>query len=171
MVDLRRCAWAQTDALLQHYHDHEWGQPPTTDAGWLEMITLEAFQAGLSWRTVLHKRANFRRAMADFRLTELASLDEVGVERLLSDPGLIRNRKKILATVENARIALDLVRAHGSLTDLLKQYAGVRHELLPYLCATFRFVGPTTAESIAYATGLLPAPHEDGCFLQQRQPS
>lgn len=158
----RRCAWV-TDEVLARYHDLEWGQQPDSDAGWLELIVLETFQAGLSWRTILHKRAAFCEAFADFAIDQVAAYDAAEIERLMTNPGIVRNRKKVAATVANARIAQELVCTHGSLAEFLVGLP--RETLTSTLQRTFRFVGPTTAESIAIAAGLLPVPHEPTCFL------
>lgn len=156
-----RCSWA-TDESLCSYHDDEWGQHPDSDARWFEFIVLETFQAGLSWRTILHKRAAFRQAFRNFDPEEVAAFGNPDFERLLADSMIVRNRKKIVAAVDNAKIACALVERHGALGAFL---TGLRpEEVLDVLCDTFRFVGRTTAESIAYATGLLPAPHDPTCW-------
>ena len=167
MSDARkRCNWAADD-LLSTYHDEEWGIRPTDDARWLEFVVLETFQAGLSWRTILHKRNAFRRAFVGFDPVRVASFEALDVERLLQDETIVRHRKKIEAAVENAKIAVALMAQHGSLDAWfhhLSQTTDSPEQLLDALCRQFRFVGRTTAESIAFATGLLPAPHEAVCW-------
>ena len=164
--DRTRCGWAVGDEEMARYHDEEWGSAPKSDDAWFEMIVLETFQAGLSWRTVLRKRSAFRRAFRGFSVNEVASFTEEDVARLLMDEGIVRNRQKIEAAVKNARIASDLIRTHGSLTDAF-QLAKEEGDILQYLSSTFVRVGRTTAESIAFATGLIPPPHEDSCFKAQ----
>ncbi|WP_067931843.1 DNA-3-methyladenine glycosylase I [Alicyclobacillus kakegawensis] len=160
-----RCAWATTD-LLAEYHDEEWGRPPTTDAGWLEMIILETFQAGLSWRVVLEKRQAMREAFGQFHPHRVAELTDEDVEHLLANPRLIRNRRKIKAAIANARIAQRLVREAGSLSHFFAELKQLSEETVyDQLQTTFVGVGPVTARSIAYATGLVTPPHEEGCWL------
>lgn len=164
MTDERiRCAWAVGDEELVRYHDDEWGTRPSSDEAWFEMIVLETFQAGLSWRTVLRKRTAFREAFRKFSVNDVALFSEEDVSRLMMDVGIIRNRQKIEAAVKNARIAADLIVQHGSLTNAFRN-AEHADEILQYLSSTFVRVGKTTAESIAFATGLIPPPHEDSCF-------
>ncbi|WDL98221.1 DNA-3-methyladenine glycosylase I [Alicyclobacillus sp. ALC3] len=157
-----RCRWV-TDAALAQYHDVEWGQRPATDADWFERVVLETFQAGLSWRTILLKRPAFRRGFAQFEVNRVAAFGEEDVARLMADPGIVRNRKKVESALQNARIAQSLIREYGSLGRFFTSLPV--SDLLRVLQKTFRFVGPTTAESIAIATGLLPAPHDHECWL------
>jgi DNA-3-methyladenine glycosylase I len=110
-----RCRWAATDPVLADYHDNEWGVTPLDLAGWFERLTLEVFQAGLSWRTVLAKRPGFRTAFQDFEPKVVAAFGSKDVNRILRDPGIVRNRAKVLATINNARRCLDLVGEVGSL--------------------------------------------------------
>ena len=107
--DLQRCAWAQgDDALMARYHDEEWGVPQRDARMLWEMLVLEGFQAGLSWRTILHKREGFRAAFAGFAPEQVARFGEKKVEQLLADPGIIRSRAKIEATIAAARIWCDM---------------------------------------------------------------
>ncbi|WP_051344018.1 DNA-3-methyladenine glycosylase I [Alicyclobacillus herbarius] len=161
----RRCSWVTTD-LLAAYHDDEWGRAPTTDAGWLEVVILETFQAGISWRVVLQKRNAMREVFGQFDPGRLAEFGAGDVERLLSDSRIIRNRRKIEAAIKNARVAVNLAREFGSLENF---FAGLTNMDEAAICerlqAVFHGVGATTAQSIAYATGLVPPPHESGCWL------
>lgn len=159
-----RCRWVE-DALLADYHDNEWGQMPTTDARWFEFVTLETFQAGLSWRTILHKREAFRQAFQGFEPARVAAFGESEIKDLMNDEGIVRNRKKIEAAVANARIAVSLQAQCGSLHGFFTSLHDLKtQDLYRVLQQTFRFVGKTTAESIAFATGLQPAPHDAGCI-------
>ena len=110
---MERCAWLGDDPLMMAYHDEEWGEPLHDDRRHFEFLVLDAFQAGLSWRTVLHKRENFRRALAGFDPAKIARYGETERERLLSDAGIIRNRQKVDATIGNARAFLDLQDREG----------------------------------------------------------
>ena len=99
-----RCRWAATDPVLATYHDNEWGEAPVGDAGWFERLSLEVFQAGLSWRTVLAKRDGFRRAFHDFEPKIVAAFTAKDVTGVLRDPGIVRNRAKVLATSRPGRL-------------------------------------------------------------------
>ena len=105
---LLRCPWALSAPEYLAYHDDEWGRPVSSVQGLYERMTLEAFQSGLSWITILRKRENFRRAFAGFRPERVAAFTEDDIARLLSDPGIVRNRAKITAAIENARLVVDL---------------------------------------------------------------
>jgi DNA-3-methyladenine glycosylase I len=159
------------------YHDDEWGRPVTTVQGIYERMTLEAFQSGLSWITVLRKRENFRRAFAGFQPELVSAFTEDDVARLLSDPGIIRNRAKITAAVGNARLVVDL---GPRFAELVLKYRLVRRSrpgpgesratspesvgLARELKALgFRFFGPTTAYAMMQAIGLVDD-HVAGCF-------
>ena len=108
-----RCYWAVSAPEYIAYHDDEWGRPVTTDQGLYERMTLEAFQSGLAWITILRKREGFRAAFAGFDIEAVAAFGEQDVERLMADAGIVRNRQKIDAAINNARAALD-VRAGGA---------------------------------------------------------
>lgn len=165
MDERPRCNWVAHDELLSQYHDFEWGHLPQTDEEWLEKIVLETFQAGLSWRTVLHKRGAFREAMYSFHPDKLSSASTSTIENWMQNQSLIRNRKKLEAAVQNAIISKRLISAFGSLGQAMQSFGREEDPLLSHLQSTFKFVGRTTAESIAFATGLLPAPHQPHCHL------
>lgn len=163
--ELVRCAWASDDAAMAVYHDHEWGRPPGSDAGYFEALTLEVFQAGLSWRTVLSKRDAFRRAFADFDLDAVAAYGDTDVRRLLDDSGIVRHRGKIVATIHNAG-ALRAVRTeHGSIHAWVSNAPSDPGELYRTLRPHLAFFGPTTCQSFLHAVGRLPAPHDPACWL------
>lgn len=168
---LARCGWAGSTPDYLTYHDQEWGVPVRTDDGLFERLTLEAFQSGLSWITILRKRPAFRTAFAGFTITEVAGFGERDVDRLLADTGIVRNRAKIEAAIANARAALDLP---DGLAHLLWSYAPQPPKPRPAagsaLPATtpestamakdlrkrgFRFVGPTTAYALMQASGMV----------------
>lgn len=112
---LTRCGWLDHSVDYVAYHDHEWGRPQADDRALFEQLSLEGFQSGLSWRTILNKRAAFRRAFADFDMERVAAFDERRVEALLQDAGIVRHRGKIEAVINNARRALALRDREGSL--------------------------------------------------------
>lgn len=168
---LTRCPWAMSTADYVAYHDEEWGRPVRGDQALFERITLEAFQSGLAWITVLRKRDAFRSAFAGFDPAAVAAYDADDVERLLADASIIRNRRKIEAAVANARAVLAL---DGGLTDLLWSFAPDPPRPAPKTLAEvpavtpdstamakalrahgFRFVGPTTAYALMQATGMV----------------
>ena len=115
---LIRPRWATVTPELQHYYDHEWGMPIYDERGVFERLVLECFQAGLSWRTILEKRAAFRAAFYDFDVDRVALMTEVDVERLMQDVGIVRNRRKIEATIHNAAATIAL-REDGGLSSLV----------------------------------------------------
>ena len=169
---LARPRWAASDPLLREYYDHEWGVPVRDETGLFERVTLEAFQSGLSWRTVLAKRPAFREVFHGFDPEAVAAMDEREVERLLGDARIIRNRRKIEATVTNARATVAL-REDGGLADLVwsfmpsstphpDRFADVpttsdesRALSRELKRRGFVFVGPTTMYALMEAIGMV----------------
>jgi DNA-3-methyladenine glycosylase I len=169
---LARPAWAATDPLLRDYYDAEWGMPVRDERGMFERLSLEAFQSGLSWATILRKRPAFREAFRAFDPEVVAGFDDHDVARLLSDAGIVRNRAKILATIGNAEATLRL-RANGGLEGLVWSFRPDRtprprtladvpattpqsHALSAELRRQgFRFVGPTTMFALMEAVGIV----------------
>lgn len=167
-----RPRWAATDPLLRDYYDTEWGLPVRDERGLFERLSLEAFQSGLSWRVVLRKREGFRAAFAGFDPDAVAAFDERDVARLLADPGIVRNRAKVEATVANARATVAL-RADGGLPDLVWSHRPSetpRPRTLAEVPTTspdsialarelkrrgFSFVGPTTVFALMEAVGVV----------------
>lgn len=109
-----RCGWCGTDALYVQYHDEEWGKPVKDDKTLFEFLVLESAQAGLSWITILRKREHYRRLFAGFDAAKVAAFTGDDIERILLDQGIVRNRAKVVSTVSNARIFLDIQQAYGS---------------------------------------------------------
>jgi len=176
---VERCGWATSAPEYVTYHDEEWGTPLTGDDALFERLCLEAFQSGLSWITILRKRPAFREAFAGFSIAAVAGFGEDDVERLMTDPGIVRNRAKVTAAVRNARVALEVP---GGLSDLLWSFAPAtplsRPQVLADVPATspesvamakelkrrgFSFVGPTTAYALMQATGMVDD-HVASCF-------
>lgn len=169
-----RCPWGVSTPDYTAYHDTEWGRPVHGDDALFERLCLEAFQSGLSWLTILRRREGFRAAFAGFRIAEVAAFTEADRERLLADPGIIRNRAKIDATLANARVAAEwrpgeldaLIWSHApepavagpapATTDdvpaVTERSAALAKELKR---RGFRFVGPTTAYALMQACGLV----------------
>jgi DNA-3-methyladenine glycosylase I len=116
------CTWPGEDALMNEYHDQEWGVPLHDDKKIFEFMVLDAFQAGLSWRTVLHKRDNFRKAFADFEPANVAKFNEKKIEALLQDVGIIRNKMKVNAAVVNAQKFLEVQKEFGSFDKYIWQF-------------------------------------------------
>lgn len=116
-MTLTRCPWSSDDPLMISYHDHEWGVPVHEDIKLFEHILLDGFQAGLSWKTILHKRENFRQAFDHFDFSVIANYDESKIQTLLNNFGIIRNRLKIESSVKNARAAMKLIEIYGSLDN------------------------------------------------------
>jgi DNA-3-methyladenine glycosylase I len=179
-----RCPWAGDDPVMRAYHDTEWGIPVSGEAAHLERLTLEAFQSGLSWRTILLKRPAFREAFADFDAERIASYDERDVARLMADTGIVRNLAKINAAVTNARATVAL-RDSGGLAAFVESHRPARaappqdtNDLQTRTDesvalskalkkAGFAFVGPTTMHALMEAIGLvddhLAGCHRRGC--------
>ncbi|MBL1242454.1 MAG: DNA-3-methyladenine glycosylase I [OCS116 cluster bacterium] len=168
----RRCAWANSSPEFIEYHDHEWGFPTDDDTQIFEKIILESFQSGLSWRTILAKRDNFRAAFCGFNFDEIAKFNQVDVDRLLNDAGIVRHKGKIAATINNAARAQDIVESHGSLAAYLWQYeaktseqsAEISRDLAKDLKKHgWKFVGPTTVYAFMQALGLV-NDHAEHCI-------
>ncbi len=177
-----RCSWA-TGPWLTPYHDEEWGVPVHDDRRHFEFVVLESAQAGLSWLTILKRRDGYRRAFADFDPARVARFGAAKVERLLQDPGIIRNRAKVTSTVTNARAFLEIQREHGSFDAYIWDQVGGapvhnrwRHETdLPAATSLsqtisadlrrrgFRFLGQTACYAYLQAAGLV-LDHVTGCF-------
>jgi len=182
-----RCPWAGNDPLYVAYHDEEWGVPLHDDARLFEMLTLEGAQAGLSWITVLRKRERYRERFAGFDPLRVARFDGRRIERLLGDPGIVRNRLKVASTVSNARALLEVRREFGSFDRYLWGFVdGVprvnrfsRAAQVPAeteLSRTvsrelrrrgFRFVGPTIVYAYMQAVGLV-NDHLTTCFRHRQ---
>lgn len=126
LAKITRCGWETNDDLMTRYHDEEWGVPLHDDRVHFEYLILDGAQAGLSWRTVLHKRENYRRAFAGFDPVKVARFTPARVERLLQDPGIIRNRLKVESAVRNARAFLDVVREFGEFDSYIWSFTGGR---------------------------------------------
>lgn len=184
--EVARCSWADSTPDYREYHDREWGRSVHGERALYERITLEAFQSGLSWLTILRKREGFRRAFASFDPERVARYGPDDVARLLADPGIVRNRAKVEAAVTNARVVLDLREAvDGGLDALVWSFAPeaarrpvpVRLADVPASTAEstalatalrrhgFRFVGPTTAYAAMQACGLVDD-HLAGCHAR-----
>ncbi len=169
---LARPQWAASDPLLREYYDHEWGMPVTDEVGLFERLSLEAFQSGLSWVTILRKRAAFRVAFGGFVPDVIASYGDADMARLMGDPGIVRNRAKIVATITNARATVAL-RPEGGLSALIWSFqpettpAPVRQADVPTTSPAsvalskalknrgFSFVGPTTMHALMEAVGIV----------------
>jgi DNA-3-methyladenine glycosylase I len=186
---LLRCSWCLAAPEYVAYHDDEWGFPVRDDVRLFEKLCLEGFQAGLSWLTILRKRAAFRRAFAGFDPARVARFGPADVERLLADAGIVRHRGKIEAVIENARRALELRAETGSLAAHLWRFAPpdaarprrVTRAALRGMTTTpasvalsrdlrrrgWRFVGPTTAYAFMQAMGLV-NDHLEGCAIRPR---
>ncbi|MED1862580.1 DNA-3-methyladenine glycosylase I [Fictibacillus nanhaiensis] len=162
---MNRCKWSEESEMLQQYHDNEWGQYVAGDNRLFECLTLELFQSGLSWKTILHKRENFRHAFAQFEVGKVMQFGEEEVEVLLNNAGIVRHRKKIEATIENAKRVHTLIKEFGSFEEFLKQLPQETEEKQKVLKQTFKHVGLTTAESFLEATGRIQASHSEQCFM------
>ena len=120
--EIKRCSWCGDDPLYQQYHDTEWGVPCRDDKKLFEFVLLEGAQAGLSWITILRKREAYRRAFANFDVKKVAAFTDVDIERLVNDPGIVRNRLKIKSAISNARLFIEIQKEFGSFSDYFWGY-------------------------------------------------
>ncbi len=147
-----RCGWVTDDPLYIAYHDTEWGVPEHDDRKLFELLILEGAQAGLSWLTILKKRDNYRRAFVDFDARKIAAFDDKKVTGLLANDGIVRNRLKIIATIQNARLFLTVQQEYGSFDAYLWQFIGGKPKLNAW--KTLKAIPPRTAESEAMSKAL-----------------
>lgn len=163
------CGAATGHPVHGPYHDLEYGYPISDDDGLFERLVLEINQAGLSWLTILKKRDGFKRAYAGFRVTEVANFDEVDRNRLLEDPGIIRNRLKVDAAIFNARAILDLRGEYGSFVAWLDHHHPLpKAEWVKLFKRTFRFTGGEITGEFLLSTGYLPDAHVPECPVLDR---
>lgn len=174
-----RCAWAQSDSLMRDYHDTEWGVPQYDSRALWEMLMLEGFQAGLAWITVLRKREAFRAAFREFDPAKVARFSDKDVTRLLNDPGIIRSRAKIEATIQGARIFLEIQKSETDFSDWVWTFTDgkpirntgplpasspLSEKLSKELKRRgFKFVGPTIVYAWMQACGIV-NDHAEDCF-------
>lgn len=179
---MQRCVWPKTELDIA-YHDHEWGVPAHDDRLLFELLILEGAQAGLSWATILKKRENYRRAFDNFDARKIAKYDALKVKSLLADPGIVRNRLKIAATIQNAKAFLAVQKEFGSFDAYLWRFVGGQpiqnrrrspHDIPPrtaesdamskdLLKCGFKFVGSTICYAYMQAVGLV-NDHTTDCF-------
>ena len=178
-----RCAWCGAAPEFLPYHDREWGFPVADDKRLFEKLCLEGFQSGLSWRTILAKRENFRAAFKQFDIERVARFSQRDVERLLKNEGIVRHRGKIEAVVNNAKRARELIKQEGSLAAYIWRFEPEADELAaPQTVSTsaasialskdlkkrgWKFVGPTTVYAFMQAMGLV-NDHVEGCLIRAR---
>jgi DNA-3-methyladenine glycosylase I len=183
-----RCAWCEQDPLYQQYHDQEWGKPVFDDAILFEFLVLESFQAGLSWITILKKRENFRKAFDRFDYKKIARYTDKKVELLMQDTGIVRNRLKILATIQNAQRFMEIQKEYGSFSDYIWSYVDGkpivnRPKTLKDIPAKtslsdsiskdlkkrgFKFLGSTVMYAHMQATGIIDD-HVQECWISKRK--
>ena len=180
---LERCRWCASAPEFLHYHDREWGFPVDDDRRLFEKLCLESFQSGLSWRTILAKRENFRAAFAGFDFHRMARFTESDVARLLGDTGIVRHRGKIEAVIHNAARAQELVQQEGSLAAYFWRHEPAADALgVPQTASTsaasvqlskdlkrrgWKFVGPTTVFAFMQAMGLI-NDYAEGCVVREQ---
>jgi len=178
-----RCEWAGTDPLYVAYHDEEWGVPVHDDRTLFEFLILEGAQAGLSWSTILNKRPGYRAAFDGFDVERIAAYSQCDIDRLLADPGIVRNRLKVASAIKNARGVLEIQREFGSLDAYLWRFVGGRPRQNAWTSLSeipaqteesaamskalkkrgFTFVGPTICYAFMQAVGMV-NDHVTGCF-------
>ncbi len=184
-----RCAWCETgDPLMVAYHDEEWGRPLRDDQRLFELLCLEGAQAGLSWRTILYKRENYRKAFDGFDASKMARYTDAKKARLLEDAGIVRNRLKVDAFISNARAYLALLETGTTLNDYLWQFTGGtvlrnRYQTLSEFPAStpasdamskalkklgFKFIGSTICYAFMQSSGRVDD-HQEGCWVGNEQ--
>ena len=173
---MSRCAWVTNDQIYIEYHDTEWGTPITGEAALFERISLEGFQSGLSWLTILKRREGFRQAFKNFEISKVAAMTDEDVERLLQFEGIIRHRGKIEAVINNARVILDkelslehLILKHTPSEDrtgltVSPESTALSKELRGL---GFNFVGPTTMHAMMQAIGVI-NDHDENCEFRNK---
>lgn len=177
-----RCFWCGDIAEFFPYHDHEWGYPTADDNELFERISLEGFQSGLSWRTILAKRDNFRKAFKNFDFKKVARFTDKHVEALLQDAGIVRHRGKIEAVINNAQCLQELIKTEGSLANFIWRFEPNEKSLAPPQSVTicpeavalskalkkrgWKFVGPTTVYSTMQAIGMV-NDHVHECVIRK----
>lgn len=182
-MNKHRCGWCEGDSLYEDYHDNEWGVPVKDDETLFEFLILETFQAGLSWITVLKKRENFRKAFDNFDYKKIALYDQNKVDELLDNPGIIRNKLKVKATISNAQAFMEVQKEFGSFSTYIWKFVDgkpIKNKLQNYKEAPantplsdtiskdlkkrgFKFVGSTVIYAQMQATGMV-NDHEVSCF-------
>jgi DNA-3-methyladenine glycosylase I len=159
-----RCAWCKNDPLLSEYHDKEWGKLIKDDNKLFERMTMEVFQAGLSWKIILIKREAFNKAFAGFDIKKVARFKEPQVRKLLDDKSIIRNPRKISATIYNANSIIEIQKEYGSFFNFIKKL-DVNADLVKQLKKHFKFMGKETATCFLMGCGRIKAHHDKNCFL------
>lgn len=187
MTEEVRCDWCLKDQLYKDYHDHEWGIPIHDDTKWFEKITLDGAQAGLSWYTILVKRENYRRAYEDWDVNKIAGYGDNDFRRLMSDPGIVRNKLKIMASITNAKAFLSIQQEFGTFDQYIWQFTGFQTitnypQTLKDVPATsqesdalsrdlkkrgFKFVGSTICYAFMQAAGMVDD-HLVGCWRKAK---
>lgn len=181
-----RCGWAGTDELYMKYHDEEWGRPTTDERTLFEFLALESAQAGLSWITILRKREGYRAAFHGFNVEKVAQMTEADIERLTGFEGIVRNRRKIAATVHNARLFIEVQREFGSFYRYILSFMPEGKPIVHHFTAIeqipatspesdaisrdmkrrgFRFFGSTCCYAFLQAAGFV-NDHLEGCFCK-----
>ncbi len=183
MEDKIRCAWSGSDPIYVDYHDQEWGVPDRDDRKQFEFLVLESAQAGLSWLTILKRRAGYQRLYAGFDAKQVARFNETSIRTMLQDPGIIRNRKKIESSINNARLFLEISEKHGSFSNYLWGFVDGKQVVNHFKSQSdmpantplsdtiskdlkqkgFKFLGSTIIYSHLQATGLV-NDHLESCF-------
>ncbi len=180
-MNMKRCKWCNTNnKLYVDYHDNEWGVPSHDDKYLFELLILESFQAGLSWECILNKRENFRSCFDNFDYEKISNYDEKKIDELMQNTGIIRNRRKIIASINNAKIYKSIIEEYGSFDKYIWDYTNGKQIIGDGTNTTsdlsdkissdltkrgMRFVGSTIIYSYLQAIGII-NDHEDSCFLK-----
>ena len=162
-----RCAWTGESPLMVKYHDEEWGSPLHDERGLFEFLILEGAQAGLSWQTILNKRENYRKAFHNFDARKIARYGAEDAKRLLGNPGIVRNRLKVAATIQNAKAFLKIQKEFGSFDAYIWQFKESDAMSKDLKKRGFKFVGSTICYAFMQAVGMV-NDHETRCFRRKK---
>lgn len=163
-----RCKWANGSPELMKYHDEEYGFKIYDDTAYFERLTLEIFQAGLSWSTILKKKSGFRKAFDNFDFRKISKYTNKKIDSLLEDKSIIRNKRKILATIHNAGIFVKIIKDHSSFNDFMDSIKkNNRKNVLKIFKDHFKFIGPLIVEEFMMSVGFWEIKHDKECFLNK----
>ncbi|HEY9188629.1 MAG TPA: DNA-3-methyladenine glycosylase I [Ignavibacteria bacterium] len=166
--NFKRCSWCLDDPILIDYHDNEWGKKIIDDNKLFERMTLEVFQAGLSWKIILLKREALRRAFSQFDIDKVSKYNEKKIEKLLQDKNIIRNKRKIMATVYNAKSIKQIQKEFGSFYNFI-QNLDISNNTVKELKKYFKFMGNETVKCFLIGCGRVEPEHDKHCFLYNKR--
>lgn len=160
----QRCKWSEGDPLLEAYHDFEWGVPPGSDDELFERMSMQIFQAGLSWKLILKKRKGIQKAFDGFKITEVAAYNDDKFRELLNNKEIIRNKQKIKSVMQNAKSVMEIQQEFGSFFAFINILPPKLSELQSEMRKRFKFMGPEITRMFVFNIGKIPPPHDSQCW-------